>query len=206
MPRARGRGVLLALVVGIAATAGFLIWQSGALLSATQTVSERASIGGPFRLASSKGGDLSDGDLKGKPFAIFFGFTRCPEVCPTTLWDMSESLHRLGAQAQDLTVVFVSLDPERDTPQTLASYIQSFDPRIIGLSGPPAQIAALAKAYRVFWRKVPTSDGDYTLDHTAVVYLMDRQGHYAGIIGYKEDEAARDEKLRQLLAMPGAAG
>jgi len=203
--RRRAGGVLLLLIAASLGLAGALLWQSRSSAQ-TAAASAKAQIGGPFRLASSQGGELSDADLKGKPFAIFFGFTRCPEVCPTTLWEMSESLRRLGPDGRGLTALFVSLDPERDTPETLADYLPSFDPRIVGLSGTPEAIAAVARAYRVYWRKVPTADGDYTLDHTAVVYLMDATGSYAGIIGYKDDPATRDRKLRQLLASGGGNG
>ena len=204
---AGGAGGLLVLSSGSAQNApdGATSGSSGGASGAARAVAS-PQIGGPFRLTSSQGGVLSDSDLKGKPFAIFFGFTRCPEICPTTLWEMSETLRRLGPEGADLRALFVTLDPERDTPETLASYLQSFDPRIVGLSGTPEEIAAVAKAYRVFWRKVPTANGDYTMDHTAVVYLMDAAGAYAGIIGYKDDAATRDRKLRQLIASGGGAG
>ncbi|OYX74918.1 MAG: hypothetical protein B7Y95_04840 [Rhizobiales bacterium 32-66-11] len=170
------------------------------------SVASAATVGGPFRLVSSRGGALSDVDLKGKPFAIFFGFTHCPEVCPTSLWDMSEALKRLGPKGEDLKVLFVTVDPERDTPEILARYLQSFDPRIIGLSGARKDIDAVARAYRVYWRKIPTSDGDYTMDHTSLIYLMDAEGGYSGFIAYKDDAETRDRKLNALLDAKGPTG
>lgn len=157
-------------------------------------------IGGPFALTTQTGTKLSDADLKGKPFAVFFGFTHCPEVCPTTLWETSEALKALGPDAEKLKVLFISIDPERDDPEALALYLQSFDPRIVGLTGSEEEIAEVAKAYRAYWRKVPTGDGDYTIDHTASIYLMDAAGEYTGTINYDEQADVRIAKLRKLIA------
>ena len=155
-------------------------------------------IGGPFTLTTQTGGELSDADLKGAPFVVFFGFTRCPEICPTTLWETSEALKKLGPDT-DLRVLFVSVDPTRDTPEFLARYLQSFDPRITGLTGTEAEIAAVGKAYRAFWEKVPMADGDYTMNHTASMFLMDASGKFAGTIGYGETMDARMTKLKRLV-------
>ncbi|BAF87337.1 electron transport SCO1/SenC protein [Azorhizobium caulinodans ORS 571] len=197
--------LLLLIALAIAGAIALSVYVSNFLLGREPSV--RTSVGGPFRLASSKGEVLSSDDLKGKPFAIFFGFTHCPDVCPTTLWDMSQSLERLRTGGLGLPVLFVSLDPERDTPQVLASYIDAFDTQIVGLSGTSEEIARLARAYRVYWKRVPGKDGDYTLDHTATVYLMDARGQFAGTIGYGEDASSRDAKLRRLIAgEPSAVG
>lgn len=157
-------------------------------------------IGGPFNLTTQTGAKLSDADLKGQPFTVFFGFTHCPEVCPTTLWEMSEALKALGPDADRLKVLFISVDPERDTPEFMARYLTSFDPRILGLSGSEAEIEAVGKAYRAYWRKVPLEDGDYTMDHTASVFMMDAEGRFVGTIDYKEEADTRLAKLRRLLA------
>jgi len=162
------------------------------------TTSGTADIGGPFRLTTQDGKSLSNADLKGTPFAVFFGFTHCPEVCPTTLWELSQALQKLGPDADRIKVLFVSLDPARDTPDLLKSYLSSFDPRIIGLTGSEEDIAKLAKAYKVYWRKVPTDNGDYTLDHSAIVYLMDANGAFTGTIAYQEKDEAQVAKLRSL--------
>ncbi|MBZ9989534.1 SCO family protein [Mesorhizobium sp. BH1-1-5] len=156
-------------------------------------------IGGPFTLTTQTGEKLSDADLQGKPFAIFFGFTRCPEVCPTTLWETTEALKSLGPDADKLRVLFVSVDPTRDTPEFMARYLQSFDKHITGLTGTEAEIADVGKEYRIYYEKVPTEDGDYTMNHTASIFLMDAQGQFAGTISYGEDMATRLQKLRRLI-------
>jgi len=157
-------------------------------------------IGGPFTLTTQSGTKLSDSDLKGEPFAVFFGFTHCPEVCPTTLWEMSEALKALGPDADKLKVLFISIDPTRDDPEALALYLQSFDPRIVGLTGSEEEIGTVAASYRAYWRKVPTGDGDYTMDHTASIYLMDADGKFTSTISYDEHADMRLAKLKKLLA------
>ena len=158
-----------------------------------------AQIGGPFRLVDQNGAQFSDQDLKGKTFLVFFGFTHCPEVCPTALFEMSEILRQLGSDADRTAVVFITVDPERDTPESLKDYLASFDPHIHGLTGDPAAVAAVAKAYRVYFKKVPLEGGDYTMDHTAIVYLMDKEGHFISPFNMKRtaDVAAAD--LRKYL-------
>ncbi|MGE0006815.1 MAG: SCO family protein [Parvibaculaceae bacterium] len=158
-----------------------------------------AEIGGPFRLASSSGGMVDSAGLKGKPFAVFFGFTHCPEVCPTTLYEMSSALGKLGDEAKDLRVFFITVDPERDTVEFLRSYLTSFDPRIVGLRPTPEELPQVARRYRVFYEKVPTEGGDYTMNHTALVYLMDREGRFFGTLDYEEKPEVRLTKLRRLL-------
>jgi protein SCO1/2 len=193
------RGLLIAgfaAIVLVTAAIAFVAFQSLADRNTTST----ASIGGPFELVAQDGSKLSSADLSGVPFAVFFGFTHCPEVCPTTLWEMSEALKALGPDAEKLRVLFISIDPTRDTPEFLAQYLQSFDPRIVGLTGTEAQIAAIGKSYRAYWRKIPTDDGDYTMDHTASVYLMDTAGQFVGTIAYGEQSETRIGKLRKLMA------
>lgn len=184
--------ILAAFVVAGFGAAYALGWIGGT----TQTV----RIGGPFVLTTQSGARLTEADLRGKPFTVFFGFTHCPEVCPTTLWEMSAALKALGPDADRLKVLFVTVDPARDTPGSLAGYLQAFDPRIVGLTGTEAEIDAMAKAYRAYWRKVPTEGGDYTMDHTASVFLMDAKGEFAGTIAYEEQAPVRLEKLRRLIA------
>ena len=157
-----------------------------------------SGVGGPFQLIDQNGRAVSDRDFKGKPFLVFFGFTHCPDICPTTLFEMSEVLHRLGPDAERTAALFISVDPERDTPEMLKDYIASFHPRIFGLTGTPAEIAAVEKAYRVYAKKVPLKDGDYTMDHTAVVYLMDKEGRFVAPFNLKKTtgEAASDLRRR----------
>ena len=153
-----------------------------------------AAIGGPFALTDQTGRTVTDASLKGRPSLIFFGFTHCPDVCPTALFDMSEVLNRLGADAGKVNVLFVSVDPERDTPDKLKDYLSSFDPHLTGLTGDAASVAAMLRAYRVYAKKVPLDGGGYTMDHTALVYLMDKAGRFVAPFNLKRspEEAAAD--------------
>lgn len=157
------------------------------------------TIGGPFKLPATTGDTIDSTGLKGEPFAVFFGFTHCPEVCPTTLYEMSSTLGKLGDEAKNLKVFFVTVDPERDTLDFMKSYLTSFDPRIIGLRPSADELAQIAKTYRVFYERVPTSDGGYTMNHTALVYLMDREGRFFGTLDYEEKPEMRITKLKRLL-------
>ena len=179
----------------LAAVTGYVYLTRG------EAVVRVADIGGPFRLASANGGVVDSQDLAGKPYAVFFGFTRCPEVCPTTMAEMSAALTELGDQGKDLRVFFVTVDPERDTAEFLKDYLSSFDPRIEALVPTADELAAMARAFRAFYAKSPTSDGGYTMDHTATVFLMDRQGKLASTISYGEEKATRMAKLRKLLGV-----
>jgi len=163
------------------------------------------SPGGSFELVDHNGRPFASAALVGQPYAIFFGFTHCPDVCPTTLLEMSNNLERLGADADRLKVVFVSVDPERDTPERLREYLSAFDPRIVALTGSEAQVAAAAKGWNAFYNKVPEDDGSYTVAHSAYVYLMDADNRLAGTMGFQENEAEQLEKLRRLVAR-GDAG
>ena len=158
------------------------------------------SIGGPFELTAPDGAKVTDRTLKGQPFAIFFGFTRCPDVCPTTLARMAQLRKQLGEDGMKFRIVFVSVDPEQDKPADIGRYVELFDTPIMGLTGTAAQIERIAKAYRVFYRKVPLEGGGYTIDHTAGVYLMDRNGRLQSIIDHHDSETAALGKLRMLVA------
>jgi len=160
-----------------------LLINGGAVIS--PSAQQTASIGGPFRLTDQNGKTFTDQDLKGRPFLAFFGFTHCPEVCPTTLFEVSEILRKLGPDADRVGALFVTVDPERDTAPALKEYMSSFDPHLTGLTGEVADIAAVAKAYRVYFKKVPVEGGDYTMDHTAIVYLMDKQGRFVSPFSLK---------------------
>jgi len=162
-------------------------------------ITQRNGGVGPFKLASSTGGELSSDELKGKPFVVFFGFTRCPEICPTTVSDISTWLDALGPDGKEIKALFISIDPERDDVASLKDYLSSFNDRIVGLTGTPDQIAAVAKEYRVFYAKHPLKDGDYTMDHSAVIYLMDRQGKLAGTLSYGDQTSDALAKLKRLL-------
>jgi protein SCO1 len=150
-------------------------------------------IGGPFLLTAQNGQPVSDKDLLGRPFLVFFGYTHCPDVCHTTLFEMSEILRAMGPDAK-VGALFVTVDPERDTPEILKDYLSNFDPRIIGLSGQRPALDAMLKEYRIFSKNVPSSNGDYFVDHTTVVYLMDKEGKFVNAfnVARKPAEAARD--------------
>ncbi|SON56966.1 BsSco [Hartmannibacter diazotrophicus] len=156
------------------------------------------AIGGPFTLEGAGGKPVTDKDLAGKPFAIFFGYTHCPDVCPTTLAEMDAARDELGDLATGFTVVFVSVDYERDTPDSLQSYVGSFKYPVIGLTGTKEQIEAIGKEYRVYYEKIPGEDGDYTMNHTASVYLMDGKGRFKGTVNYNEDHDNVVAKLKRL--------
>jgi len=160
---------------------------------------DSSAIGGPFQLTTDEGTRLSDQELRGAPFAVFFGFTNCPEICPTTLWEMSEALKALGSEGRQLRLLFITVDPERDTPAVLSRYLQAFDSRIVGLTGSDTEIEAVAKSYRIYREKVPTDDGNYTMDHTATVMLMGKDGRFRGTIAYEESSGTRLEKLKRLV-------
>jgi protein SCO1/2 len=155
-----------------------------------------SAVGGPFNLVDQNAKPITDQDLKGHPFLVFFGFTHCPDVCPTTLFEVSEILRAAGPGAKDARALFITVDPERDTPQVLKDYLGSFDPRIIGVTGDSEAIAAVIKSYRVYAKKVPTDGGGYTMDHTAIVYLMGKDGRFIVPFNMKRrpEEAAEDLK------------
>jgi protein SCO1/2 len=151
-----------------------------------------------FELVTQHGSPFTERDMAGVPTAIFFGFTSCPDICPTTLMELSGDLQALGADGDRIRVVFVSIDPERDTQARLKEHMSSFDPRIVALSGPSDAIATVARAYGVRYRKVPTSSG-YTLDHTAAVFLIDRHGETSAVLNAGQPQPQRLGKLRDLL-------
>lgn len=184
---------VLLLVTGVA-----YVWRPD-VGSLSRSMPLSSAIGGPFELTTHNGKRLSSADLKGTPFAVFFGFTYCPDVCPTTLLELSNVIKRLGPDADRMRYLFISVDSERDTPEHLKRYLTSFDPRIVGLTGTPEEVAAAAKAYRAFYQKVATEDGA-TYNHTALVYLMDRDGRLAATINYQEPEDVQLKKLQQLIA------
>lgn len=190
--------ILVAAAVAGAAALGAAAWFGPGLLH-EETTSAVFEIGGPFVLASARGGIVDSNTLQGKPYAVFFGFTHCPEVCPTTLNDMSNSLVALGDAAKDFRVFFITVDPARDTVAAMKDYVSNFDPRIDALVPTEEQLKQLVSDFRVYYAKVPTSDGGYTMDHTASTFLFDRGGKLAGTLAYDEAEDARQAKLKRLL-------
>jgi protein SCO1 len=195
---ARTTRVLLmtaAFLAGLMLCLGIVLIVSGRSVP----VATAAAIGGPFRLIDQNDRSVSDQDLKGHPFLVFFGFTHCPEICPTALFEISEILNKLGPDAARVNALFVTVDPERDTPEKLKDYLSSFNPRLLGLSGDPAAVAAVAKAYRVYYKKVPLDAGGYTMDHTAIVYLMDKEGRFVAPFSLKRRPEEAAAELRRYL-------
>lgn len=189
--------VLGAFLCGLVLVFGAIIHISGRSPSAIGPAI--AAVGGPFHLEDQNGKPVSDEDMKGRPFLVFFGFAHCPDVCPTTLFEMSEVIRQLGKDADRIGALFITVDPERDTPAVLKDYLSSFDPHLRGLSGDPAAINAAIKAYRVYAKKIPLEGGDYTMDHTAVVYLMDKDGHFVAPFNLKRSPEAAAAELRRYL-------
>lgn len=192
---------ITAFVAGAIALGWWTVDGPGAQATRTTTPASISEIGGPFVMTDQRGRTVTDRNLRGKPTMMFFGFTSCPEVCPTTLADMSTWLEELGPDADRLNAVFVSVDPERDTAEQMAAYLSQFDPRILGLTGTLAQLEEMARNYRFYYRRVPLGDGGYSMDHTAMVYLLDRNGRFVSTIDYHEDRRTALPKLRRLLGI-----
>jgi protein SCO1/2 len=162
-------------LVGISAAAFIALKPESAPIGAP-------SVGGPFTLVDQDGRTVTEKDFAGATHLVFFGFTHCPDVCPTTLQQISDVLAALGPKGKAMKVAFVTVDPERDDPASLKTYLSSFDPRITGLTGTPEQITAVEKAYRAYARKVPDKNGEYVMEHTALVYVMDAKNHFLGAL------------------------
>jgi protein SCO1 len=189
--------VLSAFLAGLVLCFGAVLYATGRL--SPTSVRQVAAIGGPFRLTDQDGRTVTEQDLKGRPFLVFFGFTYCPDICPTTLFEVSEVLRSLGPDADRVRALFITVDPERDTVSAMKSYVSNFDPHMIGLTGDPAEIAKVAKEYRVYYKKVPLQEGSYTMDHTALVYLMDKDGRFVSPFNMKRTPEALAADLRRYL-------
>ena len=193
--------VLAGLTVGAAAALAIFPAARERLLPAGASSVGRALVGGPFALTDQDGKRVTDKDFRGRYTLVFFGFTMCPDVCPSALQVMAAALEKLGAKGQQLTPVFITVDPERDTPAQLAGYVKSFHPRLVGLTGTPAEIEAVTKAYRVYVKKVPDpkSSAGYTFDHSAIIYLMGPDGAYLAHFTHATSVDAMAERLSKLL-------
>lgn len=161
---------------------------------------EPNGIGAQFTLVDRAGKPVTPQTLRGKPYAIFFGFTRCPDVCPTTLSRMAQLRKRMGPDGEKFQIVFVSVDSGHDKPADVGAYADLFGTPIIGLTGNAQQIADAARSFRVFYQKVPTEGGGYTIDHSAFVVLMDRDGQFKSILSDQDSEEAALRELRALIA------
>lgn len=188
------RPLIIVAAFSASLVAGLLLlfWAFGDVQGVTAPV----AIGGPFQLTDQAGQTVTEKSLQGRPTLIFFGFTHCPDVCPTLLFEMSEVLRAMGKDADRVNAYFITVDPDRDTTEAMKDYLSNFDPHLKGLTGDDAAVTKVMSEYRVYARKVPLKDGDYTMDHTALVYLMDRDGKFVAPFNLKRtpDEAAADLK------------
>jgi protein SCO1/2 len=195
-----------ALVAVVAA--GLLVLAAGALLALAFRETPQgaagtalaSAIGGPFRLIDQNGKPVSDADLKGKWQLLFFGYTHCPDACPTALNDIAIALDELGEKRDAVRPVFITVDPERDTSEALKSYVTSFDAPILALTGTAEEIAQAAKAYRVYYAKHLEAGGDYSMDHSSVIYVMDPQGRFTASFTHESTPEQIAERLKKLLA------
>lgn len=186
------RSILVGILVLMAAGVGFLTFDW------YRSRHGGEPYGAPFTLVDENGAPITEAAFRGHPSAIFFGFTHCPEVCPTTLYEMDGWLKALGDEGKDIQAYFVTVDPERDTPETMKDYVTAVSDRIKGITGEPDKVYEMAKSFAIFWRKVDTGDGDYTMDHTASVLLLDGRGELAGTIAYEENRDTAIAKLKRL--------
>ncbi|MCC8934682.1 SCO family protein [Rhizobium sp. 'Codium 1'] len=193
------RVVLWAAVVVMAGVLGWLTYQ---VTQSKEQIAE-APFGVPFQLADQNGQPITEQALRGKPTALFFGFTHCPEVCPTTLFELDGWMKTVDPDAKGLQAYFVTVDPERDTPEILGQYISNVTDRVTGIAGDPAKIAEVVKGFRVYAKKIPLDeaqpDGDYTMDHTASIFLLDADGRFKGTIAYGENPDTAIKKLENLM-------
>ena len=202
-PRGSPRFVLAATVL-----AGLVILGAGVFLVLTMRDNPRGAggtalanaIGGPFHLTDQNGNRVTDADLKGKWSLIYFGYTHCPDACPTALNDIAVALDELGAKRAAVRPVFITVDPERDTPEALKSYVTSFDAPILALTGTQEEVAQTAKAYRVYYAKHPEPGGDYSMDHSSVIYVMDPEGRFTASFTHESSPEQIAERLKKLLA------
>lgn len=204
----RSRLVLAFAAVILAVSAGLLaagLVRSFAPRAVPVASSSRPpAIGGPFTLAATTGGTVSDKTYRGEWKLIYFGYTFCPDACPTALTDISDALQKLGPDASQVQPLFITVDPKRDTLQVMTDYLKAFDHRIVGLTGTPEQIDRVAKMYHVYVSAQPGHGSDYLVDHSAYFYVMSPDGKFANVIAssLSGDEIAA--KLRDVMAKPAS--
>ena len=193
----------IAVWVLIVLMAAFLGAGSFYFTRSPETANSGGPFGVPFTLVAQDGKPITEQAFRGRPSAVFFGYTHCPDVCPTTLFEMDGWLKKVDPDGSRLGAYFVTVDPERDTPAIMNEYVSNVSKRITGISGPVDKVTAMVHGFRVYAVKVPADDknpgGDYTMDHSASVYLLDGQGRFAGTISYQEDPATAVKKLENLI-------
>ena len=194
------RRVVVAVLLAVLVICGVLLYQLYQRTLDGGSLSGEALIGGPFELTDQNGNAVTDQTFKGKLTLVYFGFTFCPDACPTALGVMSAALDKLDVAADRVVPMLITVDPERDTPAVLKDYVSNFNPRMMGLTGTPEQIAKVAKAYRVFYQKAPgTAPDDYVMDHTLLIYLMDGEGNYLTHFGPDATPDQIAEEIRKHL-------
>ena len=191
------RRVRIVVWLMVAAALGVISWMA---FFAPEPEIQPVRIGGPFSMVNQDGQAVTEKDFAGKAMAMFFGFTFCPDICPTTLVRLTALMAGLGSDSAKVQVILVSVDPERDAPQVLKEYLRAFDSRFVGLTGTPDQLAALARNYRIYYKKVPDASGGYTMDHSAGVFLFDTKGEFRGTLDTHEADDSVIAKLKRLLA------
>jgi len=204
-PRVRARILMFALVTVAAAALGLVagkLWLApggGPAVSGQPVASGTATLGGPFTLVDQTGTERQLADWRGKYLLMFFGYTHCPDFCPTGLQSMAEAVDALGADGDAVVPVFITIDPARDTPALLAEYVPLFHPRLVGLTGTAEQVAAAAAAWRVYYARGPGDDDDYLMDHSTLIYLVDPEGRYLSHFRHGTDPAEMAEGIRSLM-------
>lgn len=188
------------LLGAVAAVAVFPEAREALFPQGAQQSSGKALIGGPFVLTDQTGKQVTDKDFRGRYMLVFFGFTACPDICPAGLQLISAALDKIGAKADNITPIFISVDPARDTPEKIAAFVKNFNDRLVGLTGTAEEVAAVAKAYRVFYEKTPNevAPAEYGMNHTSIIYLMGPDGEYITHFTPTTDVEAMAEKLNKL--------
>ena len=187
------RYILVGILVVMTAAIGFVTFQW------YQSRYGGEPYGGPFTLVDQDGAEITEAAFRGHPTALFFGFTNCPEICPTTLFELDGWLKQIGDAGKDIRVYFISVDPERDTPKVMKDYVTAVSQRIVGVTGEPDKVAAMTKLFGIYSQKVELDTGDYTMDHTASVLLLNARGEFAGTIAYGEKPETAIAKLKRLV-------
>ncbi|HEY2445248.1 MAG TPA: SCO family protein [Rhizomicrobium sp.] len=192
--------IFIVLSLALALGAAALWWRIACPDGASgPVVGGQAEIGGSFTLTDQNGRPRSDRDFRGHWAIVYFGYTYCPDVCPTTLSEIADALHRLGPKARRFVPLFITLDPERDHPATLRKYLAAFGPEFVGLTGSPGKIASVAHSYRVYYAKHPLSGGSYSIDHASALYLLSPDGQFAGLADGQDGAAALAKDLESHL-------
>ena len=188
--------ILLFCALALAIVASVALWRLG---DRNGQVTELAAVGGPYTLTDQNGKPRSDRDFRGRWMLLYFGYTYCPDVCPTTLAKVASALQKLGPAAEKIAPVFITIDPARDTPSVLKTYLAQFDPRFVGLTGTEAQIAKVAHSYRVYFAKHPLDGGNYAMDHSSVIYLIDPNGNFVKAYDDEASPAALAADLKKVI-------